>query len=263
MNTDELLQHMIQASPWVDPAWTVDEIKAGDGERSLSTVAVCWFPSLANLRRAVELGCELLITHEPVWWDHYDRPGGWRERGPGLEKTNLLHETGLVVLRLHDTWDNWPVLGIRDSFARGLGLERFIGEDATRWHATYQVPEQTLRAFARHVASRVASLGERTVQVMGDPEKRICHPSLGVGCGGPAEDMIEMGSDVLIVCFDGASYWSERDRLLEQGVGVITLEHGTTEMWGLESLARYVSDTWPRLEVHYLSDHWKPWHVSA
>ena len=91
----------------------------------------------------------------------------------------------------------------------------------------------------------------------------VCRPSIGVGCGGPAEDMIELGSDVLIVCFDGASYWSERERFAEQGVGVITLEHGTTEMWGIESLARYIGDTWPDLGVHYLDGHWRAWHVVA
>lgn len=263
MTTDDLLRHMIEASPWVDPDRTVDAVKGGDGARPIATVAVCWFPSLANLRRAVDLGCDLLITHEPTWWDHHDRPGGWRDRGPGLEKTRLLEESGLVVARLHDTWDNWPQLGIRDSFARGLGLECYVGEDETRWHATYEVPEQSLRDFARYVAGRVAPLGESTVQVMGDPDRRVSRPSIGVGCGGPAEDMIALGSDVLIVCFDGAGYWSQRDRFLEQGVGVIALEHGTTEMWGLESLAGYIGDTWPELTVHYLSDHWKPWHVPA
>ena len=78
-----------------------------------------------------------------------------------------------------------------------------------------------------------------------------------------ATDMIGLGSDVLILCFDGASYWASRDRFAEQGVGVITLEHGTTEMWGIESLARYIGHTWPELEVHYLDNHWRAWHVSA
>ena len=65
------------------------------------------------------------------------------------------------------------------------------------------------------------------------------------------------------MCFDGAAYWRVRDRFAEQGVGVIALEHGTTEMWGMESLAKYVQSTWPELVVHYLDNHWKAWHVKA
>ena len=263
MTTNEMLAHLIDRSPWVDPARTVDTVKFGDGDKAVETVAVCWYPSLANLRQAVQLGCDLLLTHEPTWWDHFDRPGGWRTEGPGLEKTRLLEESEMVVARLHDTWDNWPEIGIRDSLAQGLGLSRFVGEDPTRWHATYEVPEQSLCDFARYIAQKVRPLGEDSVQVIGDPEMTVKRPSIGVGCGGPHEDMIALGSDVLIMCFDGASYWSARERFAEQGVGVITLEHGTTEMWGIESLARYIGATWPTLAVHYLDQHWRAWHVSA
>ncbi len=73
--------------------------------------------------------------------------------------------------------------------------------------------------------------------------------------------MIDLGSDVLIMCFDGAAYWHLRDRLAEQGVGVITLEHGTTEVWGIESLSNFIGEKWSELDVHYIDNHWKPWHV--
>jgi len=261
ITTNQILEHMVANSPWVNPEQTVDTIKFGDGDKPVRKVAVCWFASIKTIQSAIDAGCDLLITHEPVWWDHYDRPGRWREKGPGAEKTRLLDASGMVVLRLHDTWDNWPAIGIRDSFARGLGLEKFIAEDKSRWHAMYEIPEQTLAAFARYVAHRVAPLGQDAVQVMGDPDMLVRYPSIGVGCGGPHEDMIEKGSDVLIVCFDGAPYWKTRDRFAEQGVGVITLEHGTTEMWGLESLAEYIRDTWSDLDVIYLDDHWKAWYV--
>ncbi len=263
VNTNQILAHMIANSPWVNQEYTVDRIKIGDGEKPVRKAAVCWFPSIKTIQSAIDAECDLLITHEPVWWDHHDKPAGWRDKGPGLVKTQLLEESGLVVLRLHDTWDNWPGIGIRDSFARGLGLENFIAEDKSRWHAMYEIPEQTLASFARYVAGRVAVLGEDTIQVIGDPDMLVRYPSIGVGCGGPHEDMIEKGSDVLIVCFDGAPYWKIRDRFAEQGVGVITLEHGTTEMWGMESLAAYIKSTWEQIEVIYLQDHWKAWHVRA
>lgn len=261
--TNDILKHMIERSPWVDPERTVDTVKFGDGDKPVHKAAVCWYPSIEDLREAARSGCDLVLTHEPTWWDHLDRPGGWREDGPGLEKTRLLEAHGMVVARLHDTWDNWPGIGIRDSLARGLGLTNFIGEDETRWHATYEIPEQPLRDFARYVAQKTAPLGEGTVQVMGDPDMPVRRPSIGVGCGGPHEDMIALGSDVLIVCFDGASYWKDRERFVEQGVGVITLEHGATEMWGIESLAGYVQETWPEMKVQYQAMHPRGWHVSA
>ena len=41
------------------------------------------------------------------------------------------------------------------------------------------------------------------------------------------------------------------------------LEHGTTEMWGMESLADYVQRTRPEPDVIHLDKHWKICHASA
>ena len=258
-----ILQHVVERSPWVDPAATVDTLKYGDGEKTVTKAAVCWYPAIDNLREAARLRCDLMVTHEPLWWDHWGRERQWEGKEPGIERRRVLDEAGLAVIRLHDTWDNWPRIGIRDSFARGLGFDKFVGEDSTRWRATYEVPAQTLRSLARHVAEKVRPLGEDAVQVIGDPDMIVTRPSIGVGCGGPAEDMIALGSDALIVCFDGASYWQQRERFAEHGVGVISLEHGTTEMWGLEAMADYLRQTFAGLDVVYLDRHPRAWHVVA
>jgi putative NIF3 family GTP cyclohydrolase 1 type 2 len=167
------------------------------------------------------------------------------------------------VLRLHDSWDNWPKIGIRDSWAKFLGLTRFVGEASDRWHAAYDIEPTTLREFAKYIANKVKALGEDSVQVMGDPERIVSRPSVGVGCGGPGKDMVDIGSDVLIVCFDGAAYWNKRERFAELGAAVITVEHGTSEMPGIENLARYIRETYSGLEVNYYAHHTRPWTVMA
>jgi putative NIF3 family GTP cyclohydrolase 1 type 2 len=263
MNTNDIREYLLSRAPWVDRARTVDTVKAGDATREVRTVGVGWVSSIENLRRAHELGCDLFVTHEPTFWEHAAAELRGRAIEPGITKQRFLDETGMVVLRVHDIWDNWPGIGIRDSWARGLGLTEFLAEDETRWHAMYAIPETTLREFARYVAGKVHVLGQDSVQVIGDPDRRVSRPALGVGCGGPDTDMIELGADVLIVCFDGASYWQTRQRFSELGVGVITVEHGTSEMWGLENLARYLRETYPALTVHYLDLHARPWTVMA
>ncbi len=263
MNTTDIREHLLARAPWVDPQTTVDTIKAGDPGRPVTTVGVGWVASIDNLRRAHELGCELFISHEPTFWEHGAPERRRRGVEPGLTKSRFLAETGLVVLRVHDTWDNWPGIGIRDSWAAGLGLTRFLAGDPTRWHAVYAIEETTLAEFARYIAGKVAVLGQDSVQVIGDPAQRVSRPALGVGCGGPDTDAVALGADVLIVCFDGASYWQDRQRFAELGLGVITVEHGTSEMWGLENLARYLRQTFPALTVHYLDLHARPWTATA
>jgi putative NIF3 family GTP cyclohydrolase 1 type 2 len=261
MNTNDIREHLLEQAPWVDRETTVDTVKAGDPTHQIQTVGVGWISALESLKRAIELGCDLFITHEPTFWEHSPAEASHRETEPGRTKADLLEQSGLVVLRVHDIWDVWPEIGIRDSWAQGLGLTEFVGEDETRWHAAYDIPPTTLCGFAEHVAERIAPLGEDSLRVMGDPAMPVSRVAVGTGCGGPDVDMIALGAQALVVCYDGASYWRTRERLVELGAGVIVVEHSTSELWGMENLARYLDETFPVLTVRYIDRHPKPWTV--
>ncbi len=267
MTTNEIREHLLSQAPWVDRDRTVDTVKIGDPLRPVSRVGVGWMASIWNLKAAHADGCELFVTHEPVFNDHRDPPDGeCRSVEPGRGKREWLEKTGMVVLRCHDAWDGWPGIGIRDSWARGLGLTDLVAENTDAlsqrgWHAVYRIEPTTLEAFAARVARRTAVLGQDGVEVVGDRERLVSRPALGVGCGGPDTDMVARGADVLICCYDGASYWRDRERFAELGVGVVMVEHGTTEMWGIESLARYLAAELPALRVTHYDRHPRSYHV--
>ena len=263
-STNEIRNYLLQHSPWVDQRNTVDTVKSGDPDRPVKKAGVAWFPSRWDIQAAVRANCDLLIVHEPTFWEHSAAEKKWRDRGPGIAKSKLLSESGLVILRVHDTWDNWPELGIRDSWAKFLGLTRRHREGTQlRWTAVYEIPETTLRDFARHVAGRTRSLGESSVQVLGEPSMKVRHPAIGVGCVVPDQEMVDFGADVLVVCFDGASYWQHRERLAEMGVGIITVEHGTSEMPGLMSLRDHLATRFPEVEFTWIAEHPRPWTVTS
>lgn len=262
--TNDIREYLLSNSPWVDRERTVDTVKAGDPTRPVRRAAVCWYPSVWDLRAAIAAGCDLLITHEPTFWEHGPEEVYWRDKGPGIEKSRLLAESGLVVLRAHDTWDNWPELGIRDSWARFLQLGRLLREGSdSRWTALYEVPEQTLADFASHVARRVAELGEEGVQVMGDRARTVRSAAVGVGCYVPDLEMVEAGADVLVCCFDGASYWSHRERCFEAGAAIVTVEHGSSEMPGLAALRDHLAEVFPSVEFLSLAEHPRTWTARA
>jgi putative NIF3 family GTP cyclohydrolase 1 type 2 len=261
----DIRDHLYRNSPWVDPKETVDTVKAGDPARPVGKAGVCWYASIETVEAAHAAGCGLLICHEPVFWEHHDPEGYWRDKAPGAAKQAFLDETAIVILRAHDSWDQFPEVGIRDSWADFLGFtERVYGSEETephRYHGIYAVPEQSLAELAQYVADRVRPLGEDSVQVMGDPERQVCRPAVGVGCIGPDCDAVARGADVVIVCYDGASYWAVRERLHEQGAAVITVEHGTSEMPGLRNLRTYLAGVFPDIEFEYLAAHPRTWTV--
>lgn len=258
--TEDIREYLLSNSPWVNRAGTVDTVKAGDPKQPVRRAAVCWYPSVWDIRAAIEANCDLLVVHEPTFWEHGPEEVRWRNQGPGIEKSRLLEESGLVILRAHDTWDNWPEIGIRDAWARFLHFGRPIAEGSNlRWHALYQIPEQTLGDLARYIASRVRELGEEGIQVMGEAERTVRSAAIGVGCVVPDQEMIEMGADVLICCYDGASYWAHRERCYEAGAAIITVEHGSSEIPGLMRLRDHLAEVFPMVEFIFVSEHPRTW----
>jgi len=263
MNTNDIREHLLSKAPWVNRDATVDTVKAGDPDKEIESVGVGWMSTLANLKFAHEKGCDLFVTHEPTFWHHSPDEAPLRGEAPGIEKQKFLDETGMVILRVHDIWDPWPEIGIRDSWAAGLGLRNRIAEDDTKFVAVYKMPETTLRAFAKHVAMMVEPLGQDAVWTLGEPNWRISHPAVGTGCGTPGGEMINKGADVVVVCDDGFSYWQRGERFYEMAVGVVMVSHGTSEMWGIENLARYLDETFPELQVTYMARHARYWSLSG
>ncbi len=56
---------------------TVDTFKSGSPEVEVRGIAVSWMSTTAALKTALSAGCNLFITHEPTYYDHYDDPQGW------------------------------------------------------------------------------------------------------------------------------------------------------------------------------------------
>lgn len=262
--TNAIREHLLSNSPWVNVNNTVDTVKCGDPRRPVKKAGVAWFSSIGDIRSAIRTGCDLLIVHEPTFWEHSAAERSWRNRGPGIAKSKALAESGLVILRAHDTWDNWPEIGIRDSWAKHLGLTKRLREGSSlRWTAVYEIPETTLEDFARQVAERIRPLGEDSVQVIGDPELKVRRPAVGVGCAVPDQEMVEFGADVLVMCYDGASYWASRERLAEMGLGIVTVEHGTSEMPGMMSLREHLARQFPAVEFVWIAEHPRTWTVKS
>jgi len=264
VTTRDIREYLLDNSPWVDRERTVDTVKSGDPSRPVRKAGVCWYPSIWDIQAAVAAGCDLLIAHEPTFWHHSQDEQPWRMRGPGVAKSQALEESGLVILRAHDTWDNWPQDGIRDSWARLLELGEPIREGSElRLTALYSVEEQKLKRFARHVARRIRELGEDAVQVMGDPDRLVRRVAVGVGCVVPDQEMVEAGADVLIVCFDGASYWAHRERNVEAGAAIISVEHGASETPGLMALRDHLAVRFPSVDFVFIAEHPRTWTVRA
>ena len=230
---------------------TVDLVIVGDPEKEVRRCLVTWISSHRACQLAAERGVELLITHEPTFWDHWDdKP----EKNPNSSaKLKLIQDAGLVILRNHDTWDRFPEVGIPWAWARHLGLDgppAAIGADG--YQHRYDIAPVALDVFAKRVARRTALLGEPHVQVTGDPRQKVKRIGVGTGCGCDLATFRGMGCDCSIVCDDGSCYWAGIQLAEDLGHPVIRVNHGTSEEPGMVTLTAYLNEHLPGVSAEHI-----------
>ena len=99
MKAFEIMNTMFALAEAGDYRNTCDTCKAGDPEREVTRVAVTMFATPEVIRQAAEWGAELLITHEPTYYNHMDHHSTVAVE---CAKRKLIEATGMVLYRYHD-----------------------------------------------------------------------------------------------------------------------------------------------------------------
>jgi NIF3 (NGG1p interacting factor 3) len=110
--------------PWNSD--TVDTFKAGNPDIPVTGVAVTMMATLDVLERAAAKRENLIITHEPTFFDHLDKPAGLEESDPVWKaKRTFIENHGLVVWRFHDHWHLRRPDGILSGVTHTLNWEKY------------------------------------------------------------------------------------------------------------------------------------------
>src|SRR5882757_1611356 len=114
-----------QAIPQQPPADTVDTIKAGDPTTIVTGIVTCFTDSMDVLRKAVALHANLVITHEPTFYNHRDENTLFINDPVYKEKTAYIRDHHLVIWRFHDQWHLRRPDGIGEGFIAAVGWQKY------------------------------------------------------------------------------------------------------------------------------------------
>lgn len=94
-----VLEFMRELDPYFQTGETVDTFKYGDTNRELKNVAVCLTATPDVIRGAAKWGADLIITHEPTYYEHTDCfiPSEIADL-----KKELIEKCGIPICRYHD-----------------------------------------------------------------------------------------------------------------------------------------------------------------
>lgn len=252
MKAIEIVEHFLSRADWVDPNQTVDRVIAGDPEKEVRTVLVTWISSLDAVCDAIARGFDMLMTHEPTFYDHLDKEEAREQSEVAREKKQLIEENGLVVVRNHDVWDRFPEVGVPWAWARFLEMgDKPVETGWAGYQHRYDIEPISLEQLAKRIARKTATIGEAGVQMIGDGNQMVSRIGVGTGCCCSTDCFESMGCDVSIVCDDGSCYWANLQRAADQRHPVIRVNHNTSEEPAMITLTDYINANLPGVRAEY------------
>ena len=149
---------------------TCDIVQYGDPDQVCTGIVLSCCPTAEVIRKAAELGCNLIIGHEPLFYDGWNETDWLQDNCVYQAKKQLLDRLGIVVYRDHDHIHNHRPDGIFSGLAKMLGWEQYQETENYFPGTAYHLPLTTVRAVAEHVAHTMQIDG---IRIIGDPEMPV------------------------------------------------------------------------------------------
>jgi putative NIF3 family GTP cyclohydrolase 1 type 2 len=238
--------------PWRSE--TVDTFKAGNPDAPVTGIAVTMMATLDVLERAAASGKNLIITHEPTFYNHLDSTANLKtQNDPVLAaKEQFIQKHGLVVWRFHDHWHARKPDGILLGMTHALGWERFQNPAVEH---LFVLPETTLDNLAESIKTR---LSIRALRVVGDPKLKIAKIAFLPGAAGSARQIELLERDDVEVLLIGETPEWETVEYVADAVSehkpkaLVILGHIPSEQAGMEECARWLKTFITEVPVEFI-----------
>ncbi|GAC1676605.1 MAG: hypothetical protein PVS2B2_12450 [Candidatus Acidiferrum sp.] len=227
--------------PWRSE--TVDTFKGGDPETRVTGIAVTMMATMDVLERAAASRENLIITHEPTFYNHEDQAEQLPEKEKDAvlaAKRDFIRQHGLVVWRFHDHWHLRAPDGIETGMARALRWEKY--QDPKNQYL-FTLPETTVENLASSLKKK---LGTRVLRVVGDPGMKVTKVALSPGAAGMAREIGALErEDVEVLVVGETREWETVEYVADAATqkkrkALIILGHIPSEQAGMEECARWL-----------------------
>jgi putative NIF3 family GTP cyclohydrolase 1 type 2 len=238
--------------PWQKE--TVDTFKAGDPDTKVTGITVTMMATFDVLQRAAISGANLIITHEPTFYNHLDdlKEIPQKENDAVLaEKLAFIKEHHLVVWRFHDHWHRRTPDGIEAGMTHALGWEAF--QDKQNQYL-FTIPETSLEKLAADLKAR---LELHTMRVVGDPRMKVTRVALSPGSAGMQREIGALEKPDIQLLITGESREWETVEYAADAVSekknkaLIVLGHIPSEQAGMEECTRWLKTFVSEVPVNF------------
>jgi len=231
---------------------TVDVVKAGNPQTKVTGIVTCMFATMNVLRKAVELNCNLIITHEPVFYNHRDETSQFKDDPVFLEKKKYIDEHGLVIWRFHDYIHRMKPDGIDYGMARKMGLQKYLVSGTDN---RFIIPETTLEGL---IIDLKKVFPGSSFNVIGNPRMKVSKVTFSAGAPGSSVHFAMLRDPETDVVIAGEvpqweTYEYVRDAVQQgRNKAIIFLGHIPSEEGGMEFAAEWIRSFIKDIPVHFV-----------
>jgi putative NIF3 family GTP cyclohydrolase 1 type 2 len=246
------------------PTKTVDRIIIGDAATKVKKIGTCWMPYWETCKKAVDSGVNVLVTHEPTFYTHWDldEKQGDYYKSPEFTKNKYLdlvdrkkkwiNDNGLVIIRNHDTMDALKEVGIPFALGQFLGFTNAEIIASRTYYNVYKIESQPAEKVAGMIAQKLAKLGQPGVAFYGNPDYPVSSVGVGTGCICDPMEFADLKPDIFIAIDDVVRTWTQTTYASDTGQPLVVINHGTSEEMGMRMLNQIIKKQFPKLEtIHF------------
>ena len=233
---------------------TVDNFKAGNPETPLKGIATCMFADMQTLKTAVGKGCNFIITHEPVFYNHLDETSSFSDDPVYLEKAKFINENNLVIFRFHDHIHMTKPDGISVGMINKLGLKEYSVNGSLTY---FKVPEKSVANYTKELKKK---FDLESIRFIGNPETKFTKIAFMAGApGGQRHIQMLKNPDVEVIIAGEAPEWETylytNDAVtLGKNKAVIFLGHIKSEEAGMEYCAEWLGTFISGVQIHFIEN---------
>jgi putative NIF3 family GTP cyclohydrolase 1 type 2 len=233
---------------------TVDNFKAGDPNTQLKGIAVCMFADMQTLKTAVGKGCNFIITHEPVFYNHLDETTAFANDPVYSEKVKYIKDNKLVIFRFHDHIHMTKPDGISVGMVDKLGLKEYSVNGSLTY---FKVPEKTVAGYAKDLKKK---FDMESIRFIGNQEMKFTKVAFLAGApGGQRHIQMLQNPEVELIIAGEAPEWETylyaNDAVaLGKNKAVIFLGHIKSEEAGMEYCAEWLGTFIYGVPIHFIAN---------
>ena len=245
----DLFMKQVPGAPFAN---TVDTLKSGSPDTVVTGIVTTMFATIDVIRKAIDLGANFIIAHEPTFYNHLDATDWIKDDDVLHYKMDLLNKHGIAVWRNHDTIHQLKPDGVTKGVLEQLEWQQYAGKDIPNILTLPSIPLKEL------IAQTKDKLRIEKVRFIGDLNQNCSKVLFMPGASGGTRQIQSIGKvkpDVLfcgeIAEWETAEYVRDA-RAKGDNLSLVVLGHIASEEPGSAFMLQWLKDNVPSVKATHI-----------